>query len=100
MDVGRIQGHGGVDRGPEPKARADRQDGARATRGVHADSASISDSSHRALARVEELAERLRDEDGSRRSQVDGAARRLRAGELDRPEVYEAVARRLLGDVL
>lgn len=93
MDVGHVKGPGGV----EPNAGRPelvRTDDTPAARESHADEASISKASQQAL----ELERRVKSESGVRQEKVDAAHERLESGELDRPEVYEETARRILGD--
>lgn len=93
MNVGHVKGPGGVEPNAGPREPARTED-ALAARGSHADEASISKASQQAL----ELERRVRNESGVRQEKIDAARARLESGELDRPEVYEATARRILGD--
>ena len=98
MDVNIINGNGGVDHNPKQKATAgtDMVRGERAYELPRADSASISSTGKDLLAKAEALTARLRQSDGGRAEIVDQARQRLENGELQRPDVFDVVARSLL----
>ena len=98
MDVGHIEGKGGVDRGAE---RASRREHSRRSDSVKApvDSAAISESGRETAAAIDELAAKARRDEPDREARVEAAKARLEAGELDATEVLRETARRMLDPV-
>lgn len=96
MDIRSIAGNGGVERGPNRADRAER-DRAKAPSAPPAqDTAAISPTGRETLAAIEALRERAQREPELRDERVDEVRRKLRAGEMDLPEVYRAVAEKLI----
>ncbi len=91
MNVGHVEGAGGVEPTPRPDEKT-RSSAAREARDT-ADEAHISDVSKEAL----KLENRVRNEPDSRQDRVDAARARLESGELDSPAAFNETAERLLG---
>ncbi len=94
MEIGNIQGKGGLDRPdrtqpPQPGSAAD-------PAGVPQDSAQISSAGRDASATVEALSERARQQDAESEERIAAAEARLESGQLDTPQTFRAVAERLL----
>jgi hypothetical protein len=100
MNVGQVQGAGGLGRGPErPLGKRHAVGGDGATSG-RADAAHISGVAQETLESIRDLAEQIRRAAEDRRRLIEEARQKLLAGALDRPEVYEAVAESVLADQL
>lgn len=95
MDVGHIEGKGGVDRGAERAARREHSRRSDSVKGP-VDSAAISESGRETAAAIDELAAKARRDEPDREARVEAAQARLEAGELDATEVLRETARRML----
>ncbi len=100
MDVGNINHSGGINRNHGSADRAAQKvlKPHVPAHGSVQDKASISQDGKATLARVEELTQRLRNEDDGRSQLVDAARQRLASGALDSFEAYRGAAAGLLSD--
>ncbi len=99
MHVSNIDGSGNIERGSERTVRIPRpEQGGRAAgaSGDIEDTATISQDGRERLHVLDAHADKLRSTDPERRALVEAARQRLQSGELDRPEVYRAVADAIL----
>ena len=96
MNIGNVKHNGSVDRGAERGARTD---GKRATSsaGSAADRAAISADGQKAAAAFERRVVAARAEDEVRDDRVARAMKKLLGGDLDRAEVVQDTAERVLG---
>ena len=95
MDIGNIQGPGGINRHSDRPDRVDARKPDAATPARPADSAAISDTGRETLQSVEALAERAKGGGEDRSEIVAQAAARLQSGELDTAAVLKGTAQRL-----
>jgi len=97
MNIGQINGTGGLGKGPNRPESS--KDGERPEAlGSVQDSALISKNSRDALREMEGISSRLHDDADAREGIVAEVKQRLQSGYLDGQEVYREVARAILTD--
>ena len=91
MDVGHI-GPGGINRNSGRHQKVDSGKSVAETRESVTDQASISSDGRESLAVVEAMSEELKLDDPGREERVREVREKLQRGELDKPEIFRAVA--------
>lgn len=97
MDIGKIHGPNPLNGGQNRARNVEHGEAALGKRGLESDVAHISDASRETFDALEALSEKARGREGDRDEIVAEAKARLLAGDLDSAEIYEVVARKLLG---
>ena len=96
MDVGHIKGPGGVGRNLDRADKVDRGKIAGQGDGHVVDRASISDDGREFLSAVDEMSERLKQDDPRRKEHVLEVRQKLLRGELDQQVIFGTVAEAML----
>lgn len=97
MDIGHIEGNGGVERGSDRPQSLDRQrNQVHGRAGATPDSAAISNAGREALQSADALAERARHAGDDRQAAVEAARLKLADGTLDSTDAVLGAARGLL----
>ncbi|MBK8099020.1 MAG: hypothetical protein IPK26_18085 [Planctomycetes bacterium] len=96
MNIGNVQGNGGIERGADRPTRTEQKRSGAALRSEPIDQAAISTGGREKAASVEALTERARDPGEDRREKIQRAMSRLMSGELDSVAAHKAAAQKVL----